>query len=118
MNAAARTSAAAWLARRIGLVNTMVFTHTPSSLLLVTVAFVPDFWVAAVLFLLREGLVEMDVPTRQSYVMAVVRPEERTFASGITHLVRLGGWAVAPAAAGRADAGRGAGDAAGDRRRR
>ena len=91
---------AAWLARRIGLVNTMVFTHIPSSLLLATVAFAPDFWTAAVLFLVREGLVEMDVPTRQSYVMAVVRPEERTFASGVTHLVRLGGWAVAPAFAG------------------
>lgn len=92
--------AAAWLAKRIGLVNTMVFTHIPSSLLLVTVAFAPNFPVAAVLFLLREGLVEMDVPTRQSYVMAVVRPEERTFASGVTHLVRLGGWALAPAFAG------------------
>ncbi|OFV86258.1 MAG: hypothetical protein A2V74_07845 [Acidobacteria bacterium RBG_16_70_10] len=91
---------AAWLARRIGLVNTMVFTHVPSSLLLVTVAFAPSFPVAAALFLLREGLVEMDVPTRQSYVMAVVRPEERTFASGLTHLVRLGGWAAAPAFAG------------------
>jgi MFS family permease len=91
---------AAWLARRIGLVNTMVFTHIPSSLLLVTVAFAPSFPVAAALFLLREGLVEMDVPTRQSYVMAVVRPEERTFASGVTHLVRLGAWAVAPAFAG------------------
>jgi len=53
--------AAAWLARRIGLVNTMVFTHIPSSLLLVTVAFAPSFWVAALLFLVREGLVEMDV---------------------------------------------------------
>lgn len=91
---------AAWLAKRIGLVNTMVFTHIPSSFLLVTVAFAPNFWVAALLFLLREGLVEMDVPTRQSYVMAVVRPEERTFASGVTHLVRLGGWAVAPTFAG------------------
>jgi predicted MFS family arabinose efflux permease len=68
--------------------------------LLVTVAFAPNFPVAALLFLLREGLVEMDVPTRQSYVMAVVRPEERTFASGVTHLVRLGAWAVAPAFAG------------------
>jgi MFS family permease len=91
---------AAWLASHIGLVNTMVFTHIPSSLLLVTVAFVPTFPIAATLFLLRESLVEMDVPTRQSYVMAVVRPEERTVASGVTHLVRLGGWAVAPAAAG------------------
>lgn len=92
--------AAAWLARRIGLVNTMVFTHMPSSLLLMTVAIAPDFTTAAILFLLREGLVEMDVPTRQSYVMAMVRPEERTLASSVTHLVRLGGWAVAPAFAG------------------
>jgi MFS family permease len=92
--------AAAWLAARIGLLNTMVFTHAPSSVLLVTVAFAPSFPVAAALFLLREGLVEMDVPTRQSYVLAVVRPEERTVASGVTHLVRLGAWAVAPAFAG------------------
>lgn len=91
---------AAWLARRIGLVNTMVFTHIPSSLLLMTVPFAPSFPVAAILFLLREGLVEMDVPTRQSYVMAVVRPEERTVASGVTHLVRMGGWALAPSFAG------------------
>jgi len=65
-----------------------------------TVPFAPSFAVAALLFLLREGLVEMDVPTRQSYVMAMVRPEERTFASGITHLVRMGGWAAAPFFAG------------------
>jgi len=92
--------AAAWLARRIGLVNTMVFTHIPSSLMLIAVAFVPSFSLAAGLFLLRELLVEMDVPTRQSYVMAVVRPEERTWASGITSLVRMGGWAVGPFVAG------------------
>ena len=92
--------AAAWLARRIGLLNTMVFTHIPSSLLLVTMAFAPLFPVAALLFLLREGLVEMDVPTRQSYVMGVVRPEERTVASGLTHIVRLAAWAIAPAFAG------------------
>jgi MFS family permease len=91
---------AAWLARRIGLVNTMVWTHVPSSLLLLTVPYAPSFPAAAVLFLVREGLVEMDVPTRQSYVMAVVRPEERTLASGVTHLVRLAGWAAAPAFAG------------------
>lgn len=91
---------AAWLAARIGLVNTMVFTHIPSSLMLVAVALVPEFWMAAVLFIMRELLVEMDVPTRQSYVMAVVRPEERTWASGATTLVRMGGWAVAPFAAG------------------
>jgi len=91
---------AAYLARRIGLVNTMVFTHIPSSVLLMTVAFAPTFPIAAVLFLLREGLVEMDVPTRQSYVLAVVEPEERTRASGITNLVRLAAWAVAPTFAG------------------
>jgi MFS family permease len=91
---------AAWLARRIGLVRTMVFTHIPAGLLLVTVAYAPSFEVAAILFLLREGLVEMDVPTRQSYVMAVVRPEERVVASGVTNLVRMAGWAVAPAFAG------------------
>lgn len=91
---------ASWLAARIGLVRTMVFTHIPSSLLLGTVAYAPSFEVAAVLFLIREGLVEMDVPTRQSYVMAVVRPEERTVASGVTHVVRLGAWSVAPSFAG------------------
>jgi len=91
---------AAWLAARIGLINTMVFTHIPSSLMLVAVALVPEFWMAAVLFIVRELLVEMDVPTRQSYVMAMVRPEERTWASGVTTLVRMGGWAVAPFAAG------------------
>ena len=91
---------AAWIARRIGLVNTMVFTHMPSSLFLVTVTIAPNFAVAAALFLVREALVEMDVPTRTSYVMAVVHRDERTLASGLTHLVRMGGWAVAPAVAG------------------
>src|SRR5512143_153172 len=80
---------AAWLSRRIGLVNTMVFTHIPSSILLFTVAFAPSFPAAAVLLLLREGLVEMDVHTRQSYVMAIVRPEERTAVSAATNLVRI-----------------------------
>lgn len=91
---------AAWLAARIGLINTMVFTHIPASLVLIAVALAPEFWLAALLFIVRELLVEMDVPTRQSYVMAVVRPEERTFAAGVTSLVRLGGWAAAPFAAG------------------
>jgi MFS family permease len=91
---------AAWLARRFGLVNTMVFTHAPSSLLLVSAAYAPTFPIAAAFFLLREGLVEMDVPTRQSYVVAVVRPEERAFASGVTQLVRMSAWAVAPWVAG------------------
>lgn len=57
-------------------------------------------WIAAFLYILREALVEMDVPARESYVMALIRPEERTFASGITHIVRIGGWAIAPVFAG------------------
>jgi MFS family permease len=93
---------AAWLASRIGLVNTMVFTHTPSSLLTFTIPFTGSFEVAAILFLLREGLSEMDVPTRQSYLMAVVRPEERTFAGGVTNLARMVARAVAPFFAGAA----------------
>lgn len=91
---------AAWLAKRIGLVNTMVFTHIPSSLLLMGMALAPSFPVAAALFLLRESLVEMDVPTRQSFLMAIVRPEERTAIAGATQLVRMAGWAMAPALAG------------------
>jgi len=91
---------AAWLARRIGLVNTMVFTHLPSSLFLMAVPFAPSFKWAVLLFLCREALVEMDVPTRQSYVAALVRPTERTFASGITNLARNVFWAVGSAAAG------------------
>jgi MFS family permease len=97
---AASHLAAAWLARRIGLVNTMVFTHIPSSLILIAIPFASSFWVAAALYLLREGLAEMDVPTRTSYVMAVVAPEERTFASGATGIARLASWSVAPAIAG------------------
>jgi predicted MFS family arabinose efflux permease len=92
--------AAAWLAKRIGLVNTMVFTHIPSSIFLVFSVFSPSFGWAVLFFMLREALVQMDVPTRQSYVMGMVQPEERTFASGVTHIVRLAGWAVAPVFAG------------------
>ena len=85
---------AAWLARRIGLVNTMVFTHLPSSLFLMAVPLAPSFKWAVLLFLCREALVEMDVPTRQSYMAALVNPTERTFASGITSLARNLFWAV------------------------
>ena len=94
--------AAAWLARRIGLVNTMVFTHIPSSLLLLTLPIAPTFGVAAVLFILREGLSEMDVPTRQSYLMAIVPPHERAWAAGISQLARAAGRMVSPALAGAA----------------
>jgi len=91
---------AAWLARRIGLIKTMVFTHLPSSVFLIAAAFMPSPQWAIVLFLLRESLVEMDVPTRQSYVAAVVRPEERTFAAGVTNLTRNTAWAAASSVAG------------------
>ena len=91
---------AAWLARRIGLVNTMVFTHLPSSLFLIAAPAAPTAIGASALFLAREGLVEMDVPTRQSYVMAIVRPEERSYASGVTNLMRTLGWAAGPTVAG------------------
>jgi MFS family permease len=94
--------AAAWLASRIGLVNTMVFTHIPSSLLLLTIPFTGSFEVAAILFILREGLSEMDVPTRQSYLMAIVKENERAYAAGITQLARAAGRVIAPAIAGAA----------------
>ena len=99
LNAASHLGAA-WLARHIGLVKTMVFTHLPSSLFLIAVPFAPSFKVAILLFLCREALVEMDVPTRQSYVAAVVLPNERTFASGITNLARNLFWAVGSSVAG------------------
>ena len=99
LNAASHVGAA-WLARRIGLVNTMVWTHLPSSLFLMAAPASPTVIIAAALFLAREALVEMDVPTRQSYVMAVVRPSERTFASGVTNLTRNIAWAIGPAFAG------------------
>jgi predicted MFS family arabinose efflux permease len=88
--------AAAWIARRIGLVNTMVFTHLPSSVFLIIAPAAPTVGLAAALFLAREALVEMDVPTRQSYVMAVVPPSARTYASGMTNVARNAGWALGP----------------------
>jgi predicted MFS family arabinose efflux permease len=87
---------AAWLARRIGLLNTMVWTHLPSSVLLMLAPAAPGAALAAALFLAREALVEMDVPTRQSYVMAVVPPSARTYASGVTNVTRNLGWGVGP----------------------
>lgn len=99
LNAASHLGAA-WLARRIGLVNTMVFTHIPSSLFLMAVPFAPSFPIAVILLLCRESLVEMDVPTRQSYTAAVVRPEERTFAAAATNVARNVGWAASSSLSG------------------
>jgi MFS family permease len=91
---------AAWLAGRIGLLNTMVWTHLPSSLFLILAPASPGPAIAAALFLAREALVEMDVPTRQSYVMAVVKPADRTYASGVTNVTRNIAWAIGPLFAG------------------
>jgi len=91
---------AAWLARHFGLIKTMVFTHLPSSLFLIAASFVSSARWAVALFLLREALVEMDVPTRQSYVAAVVGPHERTYASGVTNLTRNLCWAASSSVAG------------------
>jgi len=88
--------AAAWLAKRIGLINTMVFTHLPSSVFMMLAPAAPTAGLAAAFFLAREALVEMDVPTRQSYVMAVVPASARTYASGMTNVTRNAGWAVGP----------------------
>jgi len=88
--------AAAPLARRFGLLNTMVFTHLPSNILLALVAFAPTFPIAAVLLLVRQALSQMDVPTRQAYTMALVDPQERTAAASVTSLARSVGSASSP----------------------
>ena len=92
--------AAAWLAGRIGLLNTMVYTHIPSSLCLIGAALVPDLGLALVLLLARAALSQMDVPTRSSYVMAVVTPAERTAAASVTSVPRGLASAASPALAG------------------
>lgn len=88
--------AAVPLARRFGLLNTMVFTHLPSNVLLALVAFAPTFPVAAALLLLRQALSQMDVPTRQAYTMALVEPSERTAAASVTSLARSVGSSTSP----------------------
>jgi MFS family permease len=91
---------AAWIAKRAGLINTMVFTHIPSSIFLILAAFAPDLYVALGLLLLRSALSQMDVPTRTSYVMAVVTPPERPAAASVTAVPRSLASAVSPALAG------------------
>jgi len=88
------------LATRFGLVRTMVFTHLPSNVLLILVPLMPTLPLAVLVLLLRFSISQMDVPTRQSYVMAVVRPEERSAAAGITGVARTTGAALAPVFAG------------------
>ena len=88
------------LAKRIGLVNTMVFTHIPSSLCLIAIPFSPHLGVVIVLLFIRSALSQMDVPTRSSYVMAIVTPEERPAAASITSVPRSIAAAASPALAG------------------
>ena len=87
---------AAWIAKRIGLINTMVFTHLPSNILLMLVPFMPSLPLAVGVLLLRFSISQMDVPTRQSYVMAVVEPNERSAAAGVTGVARTTGAGIAP----------------------
>ena len=91
---------AAWLATRVGLINTMVFTHIPSSILLIVAAFSPNLYVTLGLLLVRAALSQMDVPTRTSYVMAVVTPAERAAAASFTAVPRSLASAISPAFAG------------------
>jgi MFS family permease len=89
------------LAKRIGLIRTMVFTHIPSNVLLVLVPLMPTLPLAAAVLLLRFSISQMDVPTRQSYTMAVVDPDERSAAAGVTGIARTTGAAAAPVLAGQ-----------------
>jgi len=91
---------AAWLSRRIGLVNTMVFTHVPSNVFLILAAFSPSLKVTLVLLLMRSALSQMDVPTRTSYIMAMVTPAERAAAASVTAVPRSLASAISPTFAG------------------
>jgi MFS family permease len=88
------------MARRFGLINTMVFTHIPSNVLLMLVPLMPNLPLAIAVLLARFSISQMDVPTRQSYTMAVVAPDERSAASGVTAIARSIGAAAAPALTG------------------
>jgi MFS family permease len=94
--AAASSLSAARIAARIGLINTMVFTHLPSNVLLVLVPVMPTLPLAVAVLLLRFSLSQMDVPTRQSYVISVVDPDERSAAAGVTGIARTTGAAISP----------------------
>src|SRR5512138_1674367 len=91
---------AARLARAFGLINTMVFTHVPSNILLILVPLMPSLPLAIAVLLLRFSISQMDVPTRQSYTMAVVAPDERSAASGVTSIARSVGAAISPSLTG------------------
>jgi MFS family permease len=92
--------AASWLAGRIGLIRTMVYTHLPANFFLVAAALMPNVWLAVAFLLLRMSLSSMDVPARQSYTMAVVPPEERVTAASVTNVPRSLAAATTPLLAG------------------
>jgi MFS family permease len=94
--AAVSALAAARIAARIGLINTMVFTHLPSNVLLMLVPLMPTVELAILVLLARFSISQMDVPTRQSYTMAVVEPDERSAAAGVTGIARTTGAALSP----------------------
>jgi MFS family permease len=94
--AAVSALAAAGIARRIGLINTMVFTHLPSNVLLILVPFMPNLPLAVFVLLARFSISQMDVPTRQSYTISVVDPDERSAAAGVTGIARTTGASVSP----------------------
>jgi MFS family permease len=87
---------ATWVASRIGLIRTMVFTHIPSNILLILVPLMPNLPLAIAMLLVRFSISQMDVPTRQSYTMAVVAPDERSAAAGITGIARTTGASLSP----------------------
>jgi len=91
---------AAWIASKIGLIRTMVYTHIPSNVLLILVPLMPNLNMAIVMLLLRFSISQMDVPARQSYVMAVVKADERSAAAGITGIARTVGASISPVIAG------------------
>jgi MFS family permease len=91
---------AAWVASKIGLIRTMVFTHIPSNILLILVPLMPNLPLAIAFLLMRFSISQMDVPTRQSYTMAVVAPDERSAAAGITGIARTTGASLSPVIAG------------------
>ena len=88
------------LADKIGLINTMVLTHVPSNILLILVPLMPTLPLAITALLLRFSISQMDVPTRQSYTVAVVAPDERSAAAGVTNIARSVGAAVSPSLTG------------------
>ena len=94
--AAASYPAAAWLSARIGLIRTMVFTHIPSSVLLMAMTLVPWAPLAVLLYLGRSAISSMDVPARQSYTMAIVDADERTATAGVTSLARSAAQSAGP----------------------